>query len=179
MLFWERGYEATSIADLTEAMGIRAPSLYAAFGDKRSLFEEAVAGFRHTHGAYVARALAEEPTVRAGIARLLRDSATEFTTPGRPHGCLVISAGVNCGSPQVREQLRAIREGSVADFERLIAAAVASGEEPPETDPGTLARLTAAVLQGMSQQSRDGVGRAELELLAAAAMRAWPPLRSE
>ncbi|MCX4747297.1 TetR/AcrR family transcriptional regulator [Kitasatospora sp. NBC_01287] len=173
-LFWEQGYEATSIADLTAVMGIRAPSLYAAFGDKRTLFEEAVGAYRDSYGAFMARALAEEPTVRGGVARLLRETAREFSAPGRPHGCLVISAAVNCGDPEVRARLRAIREGNTAEIQRRIAAAVASGEEPPEADPRALARLTGAVVQGMSQQARDGVGRADLELVAAAAMRAWP-----
>ncbi|WP_329566662.1 TetR/AcrR family transcriptional regulator [Kitasatospora sp. NBC_01266] len=174
-LFWERGYEATSIADLTEAMGIRAPSLYAAFGDKRALFEEVVAGYGRTYGAFGPRAFEEEPTVRAGIARLLRETAAEYTAPDHPHGCMIISAAANCTNEDVMARLRALRESNIADLEQRIAAAVASGEEPPEADPGTLARLTGAVIQGMSQQARDGAGRAELELVAAAAMRAWPP----
>jgi AcrR family transcriptional regulator len=170
-LFWEHGYEATSIADLTAAMGIRPPSLYAAFGDKRGLFEEVVTRYGETYGL---RALDEEATVRAGMARLLLDAAREYTAPGHPHGCMVISAAANCTDPQVRGALRAIRNANLADFEQRIAAAVASGEEPPETDPATLARFTGAVLQGMSQQARDGAGREELEAVAVAAMRAWP-----
>ncbi|GAB2709746.1 TetR/AcrR family transcriptional regulator [Kitasatospora kifunensis] len=175
LLFWEQGYEATSIADLTEAMGIRAPSLYAAFGDKRALFEEVVAGYGRSYGSFGLRALDEEPTVRAGITRLLRETAAEYTAPGRPHGCMIISAAANCTNEAVAASLRTIRNANIADIERRIAAAVASGEEPPESDPQTLARLTGAVIQGMSQQARDGAGRAELEAVAEAAMRAWPP----
>ncbi|WP_035846495.1 TetR/AcrR family transcriptional regulator [Kitasatospora azatica] len=174
LLFWEKGYEAASIADLTEAMGIRPPSLYAAFGDKRALFDEVVARYGQTYGAFGARALAEEPTVRAGIARLLREAAAEYTAPGRPHGCLVVSAAANCGSPDVREALLVLRKANLEDFEQRIAAAVARGEEPAATDPRALARFTAAVVQGMSQQARDGASREELELIAQTAMAAWP-----
>ncbi|WP_327068374.1 TetR/AcrR family transcriptional regulator [Kitasatospora sp. NBC_01302] len=175
LLFWEKGYEATSIADLTEAMGIRAPSLYAAFGDKRALFEEVVADYGRAYGAFGLRALEEEPTVRAGIARLLRETAAEYTAPGHPHGCMVISAAANCSNEEVMASLRTIRTANIADLEQRIAAAVATGEEPPTSDPATLARLVGAVIQGMSQQARDGADRAELELVAEAAMRAWPP----
>ncbi|MCC9306708.1 TetR/AcrR family transcriptional regulator [Kitasatospora sp. RB6PN24] len=170
-LFWERGYEATSIADLTEAMGIRPPSLYAAFGDKRRLFDEVVTRYGEVYGL---GALDQEPTVRAGIARMLQDAARAYTAPEHPPGCMIISAAANCSDPAVRDALRAIRNANIADFERRIAAAVAGGEEPPATDPATLARFTGAVLQGMSQQARDGAGREELEAVAAAAMRAWP-----
>lgn len=173
-LFWEQGYEATSIAELTEAMGIRPPSLYAAFGDKRALFAEVVAGYAESYGSYGRRALDEEPTVRAGIARLLRETAAEHTKPGRPRGCLIISAAANCSAEDVREALRAIRTANIQDIERRIAAAVASGEEPPDTDPHALARFVGTVIQGMSQQARDGATRADLELIADTAMRAWP-----
>src|SRR5271163_3660978 len=90
-LFWERGYEATSIADLTAAMGIGAPSLYAAFRSKRELFDEVVALYAETYRGFMARALAEEPNLKAGIERLLREAAGAYTLPGHPHGCLVIN----------------------------------------------------------------------------------------
>ncbi|GAA1220380.1 TetR/AcrR family transcriptional regulator [Kitasatospora nipponensis] len=173
-LFWDRGYEATSISDLTQAMGIRPPSLYAAFGDKRALFEEVVAGYQATYAAFGTRAFEEEPTVRAGVARMLHEAAAEYTAPGRPHGCLIISAAANCATPEVHDALQAIRNANIERLRTLIAAAVARGEEPAQADPATLARFTGAVLQGMSQQARDGAGRAELEPVAAAAMLAWP-----
>ncbi|MEV0530373.1 TetR/AcrR family transcriptional regulator [Kitasatospora sp. NPDC050463] len=173
-LFWERGWEATSVADLTAAMGIRPPSLYAAFGDKRALFEEVVARYRESHGAYATRALAEEPTARAGIARMLREAAAEATDPDHPWGCLLISSTVNCTSPEVEQAVRAIRTANVRALESLIRADVAAGHEPAEADPAALAQFTATVLQGMSQRARDGAGRAELERVATDAMRVWP-----
>ncbi|MFF2040139.1 TetR/AcrR family transcriptional regulator [Kitasatospora sp. NPDC058170] len=173
-LFWQRGYEATSVADLTAAMGIRPPSLYAAFGDKRSLFDEVVARYRESHGAYATRALAEEPTARAGVARMLHEAAAEATDPEHPWGCLLISSTVNCTSPEVAEAVRELRNANVRALESLIRADIAAGHEPPGTDPAALARFTATVLQGMSQRARDGATRAELERVAADAMRVWP-----
>ncbi|MEE1827066.1 TetR/AcrR family transcriptional regulator [Streptomyces sp. BE20] len=173
-LFWERGYEVTSVADLTAVMGIRPPSLYAAFGDKRALFDEVVARYRESHGAYSARALAEEPTARAGVARMLREAAAEATDPDHPWGCLLISSTVNCTSPEVVEAVRALRNANVRALESLIRADVAAGHEPAGADPAALAQFTATVVQGMSQRARDGATRAELERVAADAMRVWP-----
>ncbi|MFD8701115.1 TetR/AcrR family transcriptional regulator [Kitasatospora sp. NPDC059648] len=173
-LFWERGYEATSVADLTAAMGIRPPSLYAAFGDKRTLFAEVVAHYRETYGAYPARAYAEEPTARAGVARMLREAAFVLTEPDHPWGCLLVAATVNCTSPEVVEALRKEREAAARDLESRIRADVAAGLEPADTDPAALAQFIATVVQGMTLRARDGAGRTELERVAAAAMRAWP-----
>ncbi|AZM55457.1 TetR family transcriptional regulator [Streptomyces sp. WAC 01529] len=172
--FWEHGYEGTSVSDLTRVMGIGAPSLYAAFGDKRTLFDEVVVRYGVTHGAFGGRAFDEEPTARRGVARLLREAAAEFTDPDHPRGCLVITAATNCTTPEVEESLRERRNANVADIESRIAAAVATGELPADTDPAALARFTAAVFQGMSQQARDGATREDLEAVADLAMSAWP-----
>ncbi|MFC9324824.1 TetR/AcrR family transcriptional regulator [Kitasatospora sp. NPDC057015] len=173
-LFWEHGYEATSVADLTAAMGIRPPSLYAAFGDKRSLFEEVVASYRRTHGSVLPEALDEGPTVRAGVERMLFTAAAEYSDPDHPWGCLVASSTVNCTSDEVEQELRGVRNGNVDALESRIRADIAAGNEPPGTDAAALAVFVGTVLQGMSQRARDGATRAELEQVAAFAMRAWP-----
>ncbi|MFC8827010.1 TetR/AcrR family transcriptional regulator [Streptomyces sp. NPDC057137] len=174
MTFWEHGYETTSIADLTSAMGIGAPSLYAAFGDKKALFAEVVESYAVRYGSFGARALDEEPTARAGLARLLTETAAEFTDPSHPRGCLMICAAVNCVTPEVEKALRERREANIASFESRVRAGMAAGELPPDTDPSALARFVGAIIQGMSQQARDGATRAELQGVADTAMRAWP-----
>ncbi|MCI3273020.1 TetR/AcrR family transcriptional regulator [Streptomyces cylindrosporus] len=174
MAFWEHGYEGTSVSDLTRVMGIGAPSLYAAFGDKRALFEEVVGVYGARYGSFGDRALAEEPTARAAVARMLREAAAEYTAPGRPHGCLVIHAATHCASPEVEESLRDRRNANIAAIERRITADVAAGELPAGLDAAALARHTGAIIQGMSQQARDGASREELEALAEIAMAIWP-----
>ncbi|MEV0441516.1 TetR/AcrR family transcriptional regulator [Streptomyces spectabilis] len=172
--FWEQGYETTSVSDLTRELGIGAPSLYAAFGDKRTLFAEVLQRYAVSYGAFGARAMDEEPTARAGVERMLREAAAEYTDPSHPHGCLVIHAAVNCATPEVEQTLRDQRNANIASFEDRIKAAVASGELPRDTDAAALARYVSAVLQGLSQQSRDGATREELEAVAEMSMRAWP-----
>ncbi|MDT9688237.1 TetR/AcrR family transcriptional regulator [Streptomyces sp. P9(2023)] len=174
MAFWEHGYETTSVSDLTRVMGISAPSLYAAFGDKKALFEEVVESYAVNYGAYGGRAFAEEPTARGALGRMLVEAADVFTDPSHPRGCLMISAATNCSNPEVEEALRARRASNLASFEERIRRGVDAGELPAGTDTGTLARFYGAVLQGMSQQARDGATRAELEAIGETAMRAWP-----
>ncbi len=175
-VFWEHGYDATSIALLTKALGIGAPSLYAAFGDKETLFREALHRYLRTYGAFTERAVLEESLASKAVARLLREAASAYTRPGRPRGCLLITATTNC-SPQSADIARYVRklraEGSRA-LEDKFATAVRTGELPKRTDTHALAGFYSAVLQGMSAQARDGATRTELEQIAEVALRAWP-----
>ncbi|MFD6231670.1 TetR/AcrR family transcriptional regulator [Streptomyces sp. NPDC060232] len=172
--FWERGYEATSISDLTASIGISAPSLYAAFGDKRKLFDEVVVVYGSRYGDFAAVALAEEPTARAAVGRILREAAEVYTDPAHPPGCMVISAAINTTSHEVAQALCERRNANLELFESRIRADIATGELPADTDARALARYAGAVLQGMSQQSRDGATREELEAVAERALLAWP-----
>ncbi|WP_242908329.1 TetR/AcrR family transcriptional regulator [Actinomadura terrae] len=176
-LFWERGYEATSVGELTAAMGIRPGSLYAAFGDKKSLFKEVVLAYGECpSGAFMGAALQEEPTARQAIARLLREAAEIYTDPSHPAGCLTISAATNV-SPQddeVATFLRDLRAASLQKFEDRFRAAQKDGELPPDVDPRALARFYATVVLGISQRARDGADAAELAQTAEFALAAWP-----
>ncbi|MFC4013246.1 TetR/AcrR family transcriptional regulator [Nonomuraea purpurea] len=174
--FWERGYEATSVAELTAVMGIKPPSLYAAFGDKRRLFEEAVRRYQQTYGAATTHALAEEPTGRRAIERVLRDSAAEFTSAEHPAGCLIITAAVNCGpeSAEVEALLRRFRQETRAALKKRIDDDVAAGTLPADTDTEGMAAFFAVVIQGMSTQARDGASEDDLLRVAALAMSTWP-----
>ncbi|MBC2904855.1 TetR/AcrR family transcriptional regulator [Streptomyces cupreus] len=174
MAFWEHGYEATSVSDLTRVMGIGAPSLYAAFGDKRALFDEVVVEYGKRYAAFGERALTEEPTARDAVERTLREAAERYTTPGLPQGCLYAHAATNGASPEVEQTLRDRRNATIAAVESRIRADIAAGELPADIDAGTLARHTGAMIQGMSQQARDGASRAELVALAEIALSIWP-----
>lgn len=178
--FWRHGYEATSVSALTAAMGIRPPSLYAAFGDKRTLFGECVRRYQERHGALVRRALAEEPTAERAIGRMLRDLAADYTDPSHPPGCLIITATASHGpeSAEVAEELRAMRLATRRSIADRIAADVRAGLLPADTDVDGLAAFFAATMQGMSRQAQDGATRDDLERIADLAMRAWPSAES-
>lgn len=176
LVFWRHGYEATTLNDLTAAMGINPPSLYAAFGDKRRLFLEAVERYQRGPAACLNRALGEEPTAYGAIARLLREAALELTRPGRPAGCMVVSAATNCspGSAEVQRDLARRRAENVAALQGRLERAVAEGELPRDVDVQALATFYATVFQGMTIQARDGAGPDRLMAVAETAMRAWP-----
>jgi AcrR family transcriptional regulator len=179
-LFWERGYEATSIGELTEAMGIRPASLYAAFGDKKSLFQEVVRSYgRSPVGAFMEVALQEEPTAYGAFARILREAAVIYPDPSHPAGCLTICAATNVTrqDAEIEAYLRDLRNQNLASFEARLQRAQDAGELPPTADPRSLAAYFAAVIQGMSQRSRDGATAAELTETAELALRAWPAAR--
>jgi AcrR family transcriptional regulator len=178
-VFWEHGYDAASVTLLCERMGITTPSLYAAFGDKRALFVEALDRYMNTYASFTTRALSEEPTAYGATARLLRDAAAVYTDARHPRGCLLISAATNCTpqSADIRHRLCGLRIAALGNLEQKFRTAVAAGELPADTDVHALAVFYSAVLQGMSAQARDGATYADLEHAAKAALRAWPVAR--
>lgn len=175
-VFWRHGYDATSIAMLTEALGIRPPSLYAAFGDKRALFSKALTHYLQTHGAFTTDALAQEPTARAAVDRLLHEAALRYTDPAHPPGCLVISAAVNHtpDSEDVEAELRVLRQAGKQAIAHRIQADKAAGHLPADTDTKALATFYATVIQGMSRQAQDGATPEDLTRAADLAMTTWP-----
>ena len=175
-LFWRQGYGSTSISDLTSAMGITAPSLYAAFGDKERLYLEAVELYKSGLGNS-GRILAAETTARAAIERLLEASAIELTnTKDHPPGCLVVASAIN-GSPQsahLQAALRACRLEAEARITAKIRRGVRDGELPSRTNAAALGKYYMTVMQGMTIQARDGATPEELLSVARAAMLRWP-----
>jgi AcrR family transcriptional regulator len=174
LLFWRHGYEATSVNDLTEEMGITPPSLYACYGNKKQLFLEAV----HLYlGPNKAESIIDgAPTAKAAAESLLEASAIAFTGTDTPRGCLLASAAASCSAEaaDVQAELGKMRKRIEGSLRRRIAKAVKSGELDHDADPVALAGFTMSVIQGMSILARDGASREKLLTIAAASLRAWP-----
>jgi AcrR family transcriptional regulator len=176
-VFWERGYDGAAISDLTAAMGIGAPSLYAAFGSKEQLFREAVERYDRLDGAYTERALREQPTARAAIEAMLRDNARAYADPDTPPGCMIVLAAAPwTGNAAVRDHLAGLRAASQAALERRLERAVRDGELATGTDTAAMAAYYTTVLHGLSILARDGASPAEMDAVAGCAMAAWDTL---
>ncbi|MEW2527210.1 TetR/AcrR family transcriptional regulator [Streptomyces sp. NPDC047071] len=174
-VFWEHGYEATSMTDLTSAMGIASPSLYAAFGSKERLFQEAVALYSTTEGSAMTRAFAEVPTARGAVEAVLRENARAYTDRDRPTGCMIVLAATNCSpaNAPVRDHLAAWRRSGAEMMAERLRRGVEEGELPAATDTEAVAAFYTTVVQGMSVQARDGASRAALDKTVDRAMAAW------
>ncbi len=174
-LFWAKGYEGTSIGDLTATLGISRPSLYAAFGDKESLFRAVLQRYASGPGGYVAAALAR-PTAREVAEQLLRGAASLQSNSRNPGGCLTVTGALVCGddAEPVRQALSAHRAAGIALLRRRFQQARAQGDLPESSDPAALARFVAAVVYGMSVLASGGASRTELEEVIRTTMRAWP-----
>jgi AcrR family transcriptional regulator len=170
--FWAKGYEGTSLSDLTEAMGITRPSLYASFGNKEELFLKVMERYSRDHAAYVRDAL-KQPTARAVAEYWLRSAAEALTNPHYPHGCLEMQAALVCSTesqPMRRKLLRRRRAGELALRERF-ERALAEGELAAGTNTSDLAKFVCMTVQGMAVQAADGATRGELRRMADTALR--------
>ncbi|HYC36998.1 MAG TPA: TetR/AcrR family transcriptional regulator [Usitatibacter sp.] len=178
-VFWEKGYEAASISDLTAAMGINPPSLYAAFGDKEQLFLAAVERYQSARGESCP--YCDEPTARAAIERLLQYMARELTEAGHPRGCMMMMAAATAAnaSPRLQRVLADKRAQARERMRARIRKGVREGDVPPGTDATALADFYATIITGMSQQARDGASRKSLLATAAQAMRLFPATASK
>lgn len=176
-VFWRRGYEPASVAELCAAMGINPPSLYAAFGNKAQLFLEAVKHYEKVYWYPAWERMAEEPDLRKGIESFFREAARTLTSTEAPCGCLVVLAAVNVSSESqdIIDALKSLRQEGKDFFLARLKRGVKDGSLPPKTDVKALAGALKTLLEGMSIQARDGLSRAELEGIAMSAVAMLPP----
>ena len=174
-VFWRKGYEGATLCDLTSAMGINPPSLYAAFGNKEGLFRKALDRYGEIRTCYWAEAL-EAPTARGVAEALLRGTAKFLTDPCHPKGCLAVQGALACGADAdcIRKELETRRAGNQAQIRDRLKRAKKDGDLSADADPAALARYLATVIEGMAVQAASGASRKELERVAETALRAFP-----
>ncbi len=177
LTFWRYGYETTSVADLTAAMGVSAPSLYTAFGDKKQLFLEAMRLYAGDPED-MARSIGDAPTAYLAARDLMTAAAATYTGEGTPKGCLLASATASgsVASADVQEAVADVRRGINGRLRTRIKRDIEDGVLPPGTQASALAGLVLAVMQGMSVLARDGATRASLLAIVQAALSAWPAM---
>jgi AcrR family transcriptional regulator len=174
-LFWHRGYEGTSISDLTAALGITRASLYAAFGNKEELFQRAMDRYEARAGAY--RAVAQQAPTSLEAVRLWLAGPVELHGDKRnPAGCLGVQAALACGveSESIRHDLASRRHRGEAAIRRRLKRAAREHDLPDDEKPADLARYLSALIYGMAVLSAGGATRGELKGVANVAFRHWP-----
>jgi AcrR family transcriptional regulator len=173
-VFWRQGYEGTSLTELTTAMRLSRPSLYAAFGNKEELFHKVLDRYGE-HMAFMATAL-EEPVARDAIEALLRGFVASATDPRTPTGCLTVQGALASGpdADEIRAVLAARRLAGEANLRARLQRAHRSGDLAADANPPDFARYVSTLIQGIAVQAAGGASRAQLNRVVDIALRAWP-----
>jgi len=171
-VFWAKGYEGAALSDLTQAMRINRPSLYAAFGNKEQLFRKVLDRYMDGPVAYFGKALAA-PKARAVVEEIFLGTA-RMADPRIPAGCLMVQGALACGDASVRNEVAARRAAVEGALRRRLQRAKREGDLPKNSDPGDLARYVMTVVRGMAVQSAGGASSDQLRRVAQIALRAWP-----
>ena len=174
-VFWAKGYEGAALSDLTRAMRINRPSLYAAFGNKEQLFRKVLDRYASGPLAYFDKAL-EARKARDVIEQIVFGAAKMASDPRLPAGCLMVQGALACGDSagSVQKETAARRAASEIALRRRLQRAKREGDLPKNSDPAELARYVMTVLQGMAVQGADGASPDQLRRVAQVALRAWP-----
>jgi AcrR family transcriptional regulator len=174
-VFWSRGYEGASMAELTEALGINKPSIYAAFGNKEALFRKALARYRVGPVAFVGEAM-KAPTARQAVENLLAKAVDFFSDKSQPKGCMIVQGALTCGESAltIQQELIAYRGSFEATLTERLDLAKKQGDLPSDVNSKQLAKYIATIHQGMSVQATSGATREELLAVVEMAMKNWP-----
>lgn len=174
-VFWRKGYDGASLPDLTEAMGINRPSLYAAFGNKEALFRKALNRYSEGPAAYVKEALTA-PTARLAVEQLLHGAVELQTNRHTPAGCLMVQCALSCkdASEPIREAVAARRKAMETALRERFKRAIVEGDLPADAKAADLARYVVTLITGMAVQAASGASRAELRRMVDIALQAWP-----
>jgi len=174
-LFWSRGYDAISMADLRAELGVTQASLYAAFGSKEQLFHEAVELYRQTAGFSTTGALAKGTNTREAIRKMLQAAVDAFSAPDAPGGCLLILGATNCPveSKTVQDHLLSIRRQISQSILNRLKLGQRDGDVPTTAPVAALTAYFSTVLHGLALQSRDGASRKTLTQVVEIAMANW------
>ena len=177
--FWKKGYEGTSLTDLTAAMGINRPSLYAAFGNKEGLFRRVLERYVANTGEQLQAALAA-PSAREAVERVLYFYADAAGVPQQPRGCLLVQGALACSeeSAPIQKELAEQRNAGEVALTARLKRAKAEGDLPANENPAELARYVFAVCHGLAVQATGGATRAELRRVVERALLAWPSAHS-
>lgn len=176
-VFWRRGYEPASVAELCGAMGIRPPSLYATFGNKAALFLEAVRYYEKSYWEAPSRRFLAEPDIYRAVENFFHEAAQILLSPETPCGCMVVLAAVNISEDRqdIISAIGELRRETKRMFADRLRRAIMDGQIPAGTDVPALAGALNTMLEGMSLQARDGLFQSELMAIAAHAVRMLPP----
>jgi AcrR family transcriptional regulator len=171
-VFWRKGYLGTSLSDLTDAMGINRPSLYAAFGNKKSLFRRVLERYSKGPSAYLSEAL-QKPTARAVVGRLFHGVVDLLTDPHTPTTCMWVHGALSCGDDPLRDEFAAQRAAGLVELRTRLKRAIADGDLPADADADALARYVQTVNFGLTVQASTGATRKELLRIVEIALKAW------
>ena len=172
-IFWRKGYLGTSLSDLTNAMGINRPSLYAAFGNKKSLFRTVLDRYSKGPSVYLSEAL-REPTARAVVERLLHGVVDLLTDPHTPTTCMWVHGALSCGDDPLRKEFASQRAAGLAELRKRFKSAIAEGDLPADSNADVLASYVQTVNFGLTVQASTGATRTELLRIVEITLKTWP-----
>jgi AcrR family transcriptional regulator len=173
-LFWLHGYEGTSMTELTEALGMNKPSIYAAFGNKEKLFRKALASYLAGPAAFVQEAL-NQPTAQKAVEAFLLGAVESLTKPSTPRGCMIVQGALTCGegSSAIQQELMRYRQHYEEALKHRFDLAITQADLPQQTNSAALAKYLATLHQGLSVQASSGATKAELTEVVGIVLESW------